>query len=128
VPIAVDNLPDDPAALKRIIAAMAQDALSTQAEIARLKFQLARYRRAEFGRSSEKLARDTEQLELALETLDTDPAERLAAASPAVAAIVEAEARRGAHCRDTCPERICGIPHRAPAPLAAARCARSATS
>jgi transposase len=59
VPIAPDNLPDDAAALKRIIAAMAQDALTAQAEIARLKFQLARYRRAEFGRSSEKLARDT---------------------------------------------------------------------
>jgi hypothetical protein len=49
----------DPAALKRIIAAMAQDGLTAQAEIARLKFQLARYRRAEFGRFSEKLARDT---------------------------------------------------------------------
>jgi hypothetical protein len=78
VPIAPDNLPDDPAALKRIIAAMAQDGLTAQAEIARLKFQLARYRRAEFGRSSEKLARDSEQLELALETLETDQAERLA--------------------------------------------------
>jgi hypothetical protein len=44
VPIAPDPLPDDPAALKRIIAAMAQDALTAQAEIARLKFQLARYR------------------------------------------------------------------------------------
>ena len=49
---------------------MAQDALTAQAEITRLQFQLARYRRAEFGRSSEKLARDTEQLELALETLE----------------------------------------------------------
>jgi hypothetical protein len=45
VPITPDNLPDDPAALKHIIAAMAQDALTAQAEIARLKFQLARYRR-----------------------------------------------------------------------------------
>jgi transposase len=96
VPIAPDNLPEDPAALKRIIAAMAQDALTAQAEIARLKFQLARYRRAEFGRSSEKLARDTEQLELALETLETDQAERLATASPAVAAIVEAKAQKPA--------------------------------
>jgi hypothetical protein len=57
VPITPDNLPDDPAALKSIIAAMAQDALTAQAEIARLKFQLARYRLAEFGRSSEKLER-----------------------------------------------------------------------
>jgi transposase len=69
VPITADNLPDNLAALKRIIATMAQDALSAQAEIARLKFQLARYRRAEFGRSSEKLAREAEQLELALEAL-----------------------------------------------------------
>jgi hypothetical protein len=35
VAIAPDNLPDDAAALKRIIAAMAQDALTAQAEIAR---------------------------------------------------------------------------------------------
>ena len=94
VPIA----PDNAAALKRIIAAMAQDALTAQAEIARLKFQLARYRRAEFGRSSEKLERDTEQLELALEALETDQAERLATASPALAAAVEtaAEAQKPA--------------------------------
>jgi len=43
------------------------DALVAQTEIARLKFQLARYRRAEFGRSSEKLTREAEQLELTLE-------------------------------------------------------------
>ena len=82
MPITPDNLPDDPAALKRIIAAMAQDALTAQTEIARLKFQLARYRRAEFGRSSEKLGREIEQLELALEALETDQAERLATAAP----------------------------------------------
>src|SRR5439155_990809 len=56
VTIVPDNLPDDPAALKRIIAAMAQDAVAAEALIAKLKFQLARYRRAEFGRSSEKLS------------------------------------------------------------------------
>src|ERR1700730_1084815 len=115
---------------------MAQDALTARAEIARLKFQLARYRRAEFGRSSEKLARETEQLELALETLETDQAERLATASPAVATGVETagegrqtgrKGRRRRCCRNTCPERICGIPHRAPVPVAGARCARSAT-
>ena len=138
MPIAPDNLPDDPAALKRIIAAMAQDALTAQAEIARLKFQLARYHGpsahgldpwgAEFGRSSEKLARDTEQLELALETLETDQAERLATASPAVAAVVEAAAQKPA--RRPLPEHLpredLRIPHRAPVPVAAARCARSA--
>ena len=60
VPISPDQLPDDTQALKRIIAAMAQDAVVAQAEIAKLRFQLARYRRAEFGRSSEKVARDAE--------------------------------------------------------------------
>jgi transposase len=47
VPISPDQLPDEPEALKRIIAAMAQDAVNAQAEIAKLRFQLARYRRAE---------------------------------------------------------------------------------
>jgi len=88
VTIAPEALPDEPAALKRIIAAMAQDAVNAQAEIAKLKFQLARYRRAEFGRSSEKLEREVEQLELAIETLEIDQAERLAMASPAAATVV----------------------------------------
>lgn len=93
-----EALPDDIAALKRIIAEMVRDAVSARAEIARLKFQLARYRRAEFGRSSEKLAGETEQLELALEALETDQAERLASAAPEAAAIVEsvAEAQKPA--------------------------------
>jgi transposase len=85
-----EALPDDIAALKRIIAEMARDAVSARAEIARLKFQLARYRRAEFGRSSEQLARETEQLELAIESLETDQAERLAAASPAATILASA--------------------------------------
>src|SRR5438477_5955038 len=70
---------------------MAQDAIAAQAEIAKLRFQLARYRRAEFGRSSEKLAREAEQLELAIEALETDQAERIAAASPVVAAAIDAQ-------------------------------------
>jgi len=105
--------------------------LTAEAEIARLKFQLARYRRAEFGRSSEKLAHATEQLELALETLETDQAERLATTSPPVAAAVETEVAAQKPARrplpNICPERICGIPRRAPAPVAAARCAKLAT-
>ena len=59
------------------------------------RFQLARYRRAEFGRSSEKLARESEQLELAIETMETDQAERLAAATPEAVAILGQEDRIG---------------------------------
>jgi septal ring factor EnvC (AmiA/AmiB activator) len=95
VPISPDQLPDDTQALKRIIAAMAQDAVAAQAEIAKLRFQLARYRRAEFGRSSENLEREADQLELAIEALETDQAERLAAVSPIVAAIIESAKKTG---------------------------------
>jgi transposase len=122
VPITPENLPDDPAALKRLIAAMAQDALTAQAEIARLKFQLARYRRAEFGRSSEKLARDTEQLELALEALETDQAERLATASPAVAAAVETAAEAHKPARRPLPEHLPREDRRHPAPCTCPGC------
>jgi transposase len=91
VPISPDQLPDDPAALKAIIATMARDATVAQVEIARLRFQLARYRRAEFGRSSERLTRETEQLELAIETLEADQAEQLTALPAALTATVEAQ-------------------------------------
>ena len=106
MPIAADTLPDDLAALKRMIAAMAPDALVAQAEIARLKFQLARYRRAEFGRSSEKLARQAEPLELALEAREADQAERLARVSPEVAAIVETAAEAQKPARRPLPEHL----------------------
>src|SRR5246500_2222501 len=101
---------------------MAQDALVAQTEIARLKFQLARYRRAEFGRSSEKLARETEQLELALEALETDQAERLAMASPTVAAAVQTavEARKPA--RRPLPEHLPREDRRHPAPCTCPGC------
>ena len=122
MPIAPDTLPEDPAALKRIIAAMAQDALTAQVEIARLKFQLARYRRAEFGRSSEKLAHDTEQLELALEALETDQAERLATASPALAAAVETAAEAQKPARRPLPEHLPREDLRHPAPCSCPSC------
>jgi hypothetical protein len=122
VPITPDNLPDDPAALKSIIAAMAQDALTAQAEIARLKFQLARYRRAEFGRSSEKLERDIAQLELALETLESDRAEQLATASPAVATAVETAAEAQKPARRPLPEHLPREDLRHPAPCTCPSC------
>ncbi len=96
--ITPESLPDEIAALKRIITDMARDAVAARAEIAKLKFQLARYRRAEFGRSSEKLAREVEQLELTIEALEEDQAEQLAIAAPVVAVAIDsaAEARKPA--------------------------------
>ena len=85
---------------------MAQDAVNAQAEIAKLRFQLARYRRAEFGRSSEKLEREADQLELAIETLEADQAERLAVASPIVAAAIEAAVESKKPARRALPDHL----------------------
>jgi transposase len=101
-----EDLPDDIAVLKQIIAAMARDAATAQTEIAKLKFQLARYRRAEFGRSSEQLARETEQLELAIETLETDQAERLSTVASEAAVIVETMAEAQKPARRPFPEHL----------------------
>jgi transposase len=106
MPIAPDQLPNQPQALKRIIAAMAQDALAAQVEIARLKFQLARYQRAEYGRSSEKLAREAEQLELAIEALEEDQAERIAGALPVVDAAIESAAEAQKPARRPLPDHL----------------------
>jgi transposase len=84
------NLPDDVDALKRIIRDMVQSAVAARVEIAKLRFELARLKRAQFGRSSEKLGSAVAQLELAIETLEEDQAERLATSAPAVAAVLNA--------------------------------------
>src|SRR5438046_2067527 len=86
---------------------MAQDAIAAQAEIAKLRFQLARYRRAEFGRSSEKLA---------LEALEADQAELLATASPSVATVIEGAVEAQKPARRPLPEQLPreDVPHAAP--------------
>jgi hypothetical protein len=122
VTIAPETLPDDIAALKLMITEMARDAMAAQAEIAKLKFQLPRYRRAEFGRSSEKLAREVEQLELALETLETDRTERLAAASLAAAAEIENAVEAQKPARRPLPEHLPREEIRHPAACACPRC------
>src|SRR5277367_2587770 len=49
-------------------------------EIEKLKFQIAKLRRMQFGRSSERITRQIEQLELRLEELETGEAEDIAKA------------------------------------------------
>jgi transposase len=89
------NLPDDTDTLHRIIAVQAAEVTSEREaraareaelsaakagliakalEIEKLELQIARLRRAQFGRSSEKIERTLEQLELMLEELETEVA------------------------------------------------------
>jgi transposase len=77
VPIDSTSLPDDVALLKRMLVA-------AETEIEKLKAQLARLRRLQFGRSSEKLETTIAQLELLLEDVeeergDSEPSEPVAA-------------------------------------------------
>jgi len=77
----LDSLPDDPAALCALIAEqsayMAQLEAKVRARdvlVEALKIKIARLRRQRFGRSSEKLKNEIEQLQLALEELEIDDA------------------------------------------------------
>jgi transposase len=97
VPDNAASLPDDMEALRRLVAAQRSELdaeraarmaaegalLSRDLLIEKLKVQIARLKRMHFGRSSEKLASEIAQLELALEELETAEAElpRLPASS-----------------------------------------------
>jgi transposase len=81
-------LPEDIDALRRIIAAERQELAAAKAgllakalEIEKLKIQIARLRRQQYGRSSEKMTRELEQFELVLEELEAEEA-----AAPAASA------------------------------------------
>lgn len=77
------TLPDDIDALKALVLAMAQTVqqlettvASRTQEIERLTLLIAKLKRMQFGRSSEKLARQIEQLQLELEELQTTETEQ----------------------------------------------------
>src|SRR4051794_14428287 len=80
--LATAELPTDPAAL-RAFALACQDELRAAElavqyktlEIEKLKFQIAKLRRMQFGRSSERINHQIAQLELRLEELEAGEAE-----------------------------------------------------
>lgn len=75
---AVADLPEDPTELRRFAAALAAEVHAKTLQIEKLKMQLAILRRARFGRSSERLDRDIEQLELLISDIEESEAERQA--------------------------------------------------
>src|SRR2546423_1809022 len=85
--LATAELPDDPAALRAFARACyselkaAETAVQLKAlEIEKLRFQIAKLRRMQFGRSSERITRQIAQLEFQLEELETVAAEDVACA------------------------------------------------
>jgi transposase len=88
--LATAELPTDPAELRAFALACQSELkvaeISVQyktLEIEKLKFQIAKLRRMQFGRSSERISRQIEQLELRLEELETGEAEDAAKAEVA---------------------------------------------
>jgi transposase len=69
----------DPEVLAAMVFAQQEQLASRDTEIEHLKLLIAKLRRMQFGRSSEKLDRQIEQLELRLEELQTSKAESAAA-------------------------------------------------
>lgn len=102
-----ENLPDDPAFLKAMIAALqaenAKMAATLQAHdqlIQALRLRIARLKKQVFGKSSEKIEREIQQLELALEDL------LIAAAESNARPINEADEAASVAPMTNAPERI----------------------
>ncbi|ARF89617.1 IS66 family transposase [Burkholderia cenocepacia] len=66
------DLPDDIDALKAMVDNLREQLSSRAIEIEHLKLTIAKLRRMQFGRKSEKIEREIEQLELRLEDLQAD--------------------------------------------------------
>jgi transposase len=87
-------LPTDPAALRAFALSLQAELYAKTLHIEKLKMQLALLRRARFGRSSEKLDHDIEQLELMIGNLEegqAESSERTEAAKPAASAAAKRE-------------------------------------
>lgn len=100
----VAPLPDlntlDAAALRDMVIKQHAQISSHEAEVERLRSIIARLRRLQFGRKSEKIQREIEQLELQLEELEAGSAEKREqtekALAPAAAAVFAAATRKPA--------------------------------
>ena len=77
----------NPTELKALIVSQHELIVSRDSEIEQLKLLIAKLRRMQFGRSSEKLDRQIEQLELRLEALQQNDAETVAAMPEQIASV-----------------------------------------
>jgi transposase len=91
-------------ALRALIVAQHEQLLSHQDEIEHLKLLIAKLRRMQFGRKSEKLQQQIEQLELKLEELETVKAQRDLSSRQAAEASQKAVSQKPT--RQTLPEHL----------------------
>jgi len=82
VPDPASDLPNDVDALRRLVIEQRAVLAARDLEIEKLKVQLARLRRMQFGRSSEKLDHEIAQLELQLEDLEESASARQPVTTP----------------------------------------------
>jgi transposase len=92
------DLPDlaklSPEQLRALIVSQHELIVSRDSELEQLKLLIAKLRRMQFGRKSEKLDRQIEQLELQLEALQLNDAEKVAALPEPMAVAVTRSSRK----------------------------------
>ena len=92
--IDLSNLPTDTDALQALVRSLAGEVKAKSLKIAQLEARIAKLKRLQFGQSSEKIAREIEQLELELDELHEDEARQAAERPAAVQALIGKPARR----------------------------------
>jgi transposase len=88
------SLPDDIESLQRLVIEQRAALLSRDVEIEKLKIELARLKRMQFGRSSEQLDQTIAQLELSLEELEASESELRAPLGLSVPAVEKTKPAR----------------------------------
>ena len=88
------NRPKDTEALQALVRQLSGAVKSQGLKIAQLEARIAKLKRMQFGQSSEKIAREIEQLELELDELHEDEGVLATDRPAAVQAILEKPARR----------------------------------
>ena len=92
--IDLTNLPTDTDALQVLVRSLAGAVKSQGLKIAQLEARIAKLRRMQFGQSSEKLAREIEQLELELDELHEDDGARTTERPASIQALAEKPYRK----------------------------------
>src|SRR5947208_2264699 len=92
--IDVAHLPEDTAALQALVRQLAGTVKSQGLKIAQLEARIAKLKRMQFGQSSERIAREIEQLELELDELHEEEGRRAAERPAAVQRLIERPSRK----------------------------------